>query len=83
MSEASKLAVFFLALQTSRTLQKRFRSNARKEMKLFNLSPKTIDEVIGCHKEKLWRILRIPPPAHVAAVAGDVRRYRRRKSKRT
>lgn len=80
MSEDSKLAAFLLALQTSNSVQKRFRKDPKKEMQRFGLAPATVQAVLAVDTEKIWATL--VRSQHIAAVTG-VPRGRRRRTSRT
>lgn len=77
MTKASKLAAFLLALQTSRSVQKRFYRNKKQEMLRFDLEDATIKAVIAGDTDTLWNIL-TRPPGHVGVVTGAARRRRRK-----
>jgi hypothetical protein len=91
MSEATKLAAFLHALQTSRSAQNRFKKDPEGEMTRFDLTATTIKAVRDGNAETLWRILtRVPGHVGVAishpqigVVTGLERRRRRRKKKAT
>lgn len=79
--EASRLAAFLLALQTSQSVQARYKKEPKAEMKRFDLSSSTIEAVCSSDEVTLWRTLTIGH--QVGLVVGVGRRGRRRKSKRT
>jgi hypothetical protein len=81
MSEASKLALFLLGLETSRSALARFKKDPVGEMLRFDLAPATIQAVFEQDTQRLWTILRIPT-VHVGAATGVHKGRGRRKSKR-
>jgi len=88
-TESSRLAAFLLALQTSRSAQRRFKANPRAEMKRFDLSAKTIKAIRDGDAYALWVTLtRVPGHvgvviAHVGVATGQHKRRRRPKHKKT
>jgi hypothetical protein len=80
MTEASRLAAFLLALQTSAGARKRFREDPEAEMKGFGLSTKTIGAVQSGDRDRLWQIVTRIPTTQVGHVVVGGRSRRRRRA---